>query len=230
MAMIESENQLMVKQPAIRDGEGGLYRLPLKFALWLLSDSNGDVTLNVPVRGDMNDPEIDVWKLIWSTLRKKITDTADNPVSTLAPLVDADPKELVSIDFNFADSLLTDQHVKQMNWLLELEQKKEGLSIDLNYFVDEAIQKDSIAKILASTENKKTTDSTSTLDQNALLDKISKDYSDTRISKIRNYLSSQYPETMINTSDRDSLSPENTGASPTFKIKFSLQQEQDSLK
>lgn len=227
--MIESENKLMVKQPTIRDGEGGLYRLPLKFALWLLSDSNGDISLNVPVRGDLNDPEIDVWKLIWGTLKKKITDTADNPVSSLAPLVGADPKELTSIDFNFADSLLTDQHVKQLNWLLELEQKKEGLSIDLNYFVDEAIQKDSIVGLLASSEKVKSIDSTSVPNENLEIDNISKAYSDTRISKIRNYLSSQYAETTINTSDRDSLSPENTGTSPTFKIKFSLQSEKDSI-
>lgn len=228
--MIESENELIVKKPTIRDGEGGLYRLPLKFALWLLSDSNGDVSLNVPVRGDLNDPEIDVWKLVWTTLKKKITDTADNPVNSLAPLVDADPKELQSIEFNYADSLLTDQHLKQLNWLLELEQKKEGLSIDLNYFVDEAIQKDTIAMMQASSEGRKIADSTSTTSGNQEIDKSSMAYSDTRIKKVRNYLSSKFPETAINTSDRDTLSPENTGIRPTFKIKFSLQSEMDSIK
>ncbi len=228
--MIESENELIVKKPTIRDGEGGLYRLPLKFALWLLSDSNGDVSLNVPVRGDLNDPEIDVWKLVWTTLKKKITDTADNPVNSLAPLVDADPKELQSIEFNYADSLLTDQHLKQLNWLLELEQKKEGLSIDLNYFVDEAIQKDTIAMMQASSEGRKIADSTSTTSGNQEIDKSSMAYSDTRIRKVRNYLSSKFPETAISTSDRDTLSPENTGIRPTFKIKFSLQSEMDSIK
>ncbi len=226
---IESENKLIIKQPTVTNTKGGLLSLPLKFALWLLSDENGDVALNVPVRGDLNDPEIDVWKLIWGTLRNKITDTADNPVVSLAPLVGADPHELESIDFSFSDTLVTQQHVKQLKWLVELEQKKKGLSIELNYFVDRQMQIDTI-NLIHSQKDSLNNDTSSEYQDEDVLDKsLSDQYSNARIRGIRKMLDSLYTNSRINTAERDSLSPQNTGSSPKFKIKFSMQSELDSL-
>ncbi len=217
---IESENRLVIKQPTVTNTEGGLYSLPLKFALWLLSDENGDVNLNVPVRGDLNDPEIDVWKLVWSTLRNKITDTANDPVQSLAPLVGADPKDLQAIEFEYTDSIPSDEHQQQLDWLLELEKKKEGLSIDLQYFVDDALQK----KALAGSSEEGSTDSTAVASE-----ELSIKYSAGRIRNIRKYLDSLSSDTKIQLKDQDTLSPDNTGAMPHFKINFTLQKETDSI-
>lgn len=222
---LESENQLILKQPTLRDGEGGLYRLPLKLALWLLSDSNGDVTLNVPVRGDLNDPEIDVWQLIWGTLKKKVTDTADNPVQSLAPLVDADPKDLRAIEFEYTDSLPSEHNRQQMDWLLKLEKKKAGLSIDLEYFVDDELQRQALAEI--SEKRSDTTETTESSEQSAA-EELSRLYSEARFRNIRKYLDSLSSDTQIHLKDRDSIAPQNTGALPNFKIKFALSKT-DSL-
>ncbi|MGB5382361.1 MAG: DUF748 domain-containing protein [Lutimonas sp.] len=222
---LESENQLILKQPTLRDGEGGLYRLPLKLALWLLSDSNGDVTLNVPVRGDLNDPEIDVWKLIWVTLKKKVTDTADNPVQSLAPLVDADPNDLRAIEFEYTDSLPSEHNRQQMDWLLKLEKKKAGLSIDLEYFVDDELQRQALAEI--SEKKSDTTETTESSEQSAS-EELSRLYSEARFRNIRKYLDSLSSDTRIHLKDRDSIAPQNTGALPNFKIKFALSKT-DSL-
>jgi hypothetical protein len=188
--------------------------------LWLLSDENGDVNLNVPVRGDLNDPEIDVWKLVWSTLRNKITDTANDPVQSLAPLVGADPKDLQAIEFEYTDSIPSDEHCQQLDWLLELEKKKEGLPIDLEYFVDDDLQK----KALSGSGEEETADSTS-----AASEELSIKYSAARIGSIRKYLDSLSSDTRIQLKDRDSLAPSNTGAMPYFKINFSLETETDSI-
>ena len=51
---ITSENRLLVKNASLENVKGGLYDLPLKFAFFLLTDKNGDVNLELPVRGDMN--------------------------------------------------------------------------------------------------------------------------------------------------------------------------------
>ena len=217
---IESENRLVIKQPTVTNSEGGLYSLPLKFALWLLSDENGDVTLNVPVRGDMNDPEIDVWKLVWSTLRNKITDTANDPVQSLAPLVGADPKDLQAIEFEYTDSLPSVENKQQLDWLIELEKKKEGLSIDLEYFVDDNLQKEALAK----TEKEEPADSTSSVSG-----EMSREFDESRFRNIRRYLDSISSDTQIQMKERDSLAPSNTGAVPYFKINFSLQNETDSI-
>ncbi len=124
---------------------------------------------------------------IWSTLRNKITDTADNPVVSLAPLVGADPKELESIDFSFTDTLVTDQHVKQLNWLVELEKIKKGLSIDLNYFDDHELDAASINGMQTQTDSVNTNVSEA---EPSIGKTVAEQYSNARIKSIRNTLDS----------------------------------------
>jgi hypothetical protein len=196
----------------------------LKFALWLLSDENGDVNLNVPVRGDLNDPEIDVWKLVWSTFRNKITDTANDPVQSLAPLVGADPKELQAIEFEYTDSLPSVENKQQLDWLLELEKKKEGLSIDLEYFVDDELQRNALLSAKEDGDKEKSKDTTASATH-----ELSELYSNARLRNVRKYLDSISSDTRIQLKDRDSMAPNNTGAVPYFKINFSLLNQTDSI-
>ncbi|MCK5677566.1 MAG: DUF748 domain-containing protein, partial [Flavobacteriaceae bacterium] len=85
---IVSENQLLIKNVSLNNSKGGLYSLPLKFALFLLKDKNGDVNLNIPVRGDMNDPTVNVGKIVWNSFKNLIVKAATSPGKLLAGLVD----------------------------------------------------------------------------------------------------------------------------------------------
>jgi len=77
---LESENHLLIKNVDVENIKGGIFAIPLKLAVWLLKDKNGDIELDIPVRGNMDDPEVDAWALVGNTLKKKIFDTTDNPV------------------------------------------------------------------------------------------------------------------------------------------------------
>ena len=141
---ITSENNLLIKDVSVENLKGGLWSLPLKLAVFLLKDKNGDIELDVPVRGDLNEPEVDVWKLVGTTLKKKIFNVTDNPARSLAKLVDAQPEDLEALMLNYPDTALTDGHKRQLDLILELEKKKEGLSIVLNYVFDEDLMRDSL--------------------------------------------------------------------------------------
>ena len=143
---IESENRLLVKNAKLENVKGGLYQLPLKFAFFLLTDKNGDVNLEVPVRGDTNDPKFKVGKIIWQAFKNVITKTVAAPINFLAGLVGGDPKDLKELEFSYTDSIPTEKHYKQMDKLIELEQKKSGIGIELTYYVDNNLQKEALAK------------------------------------------------------------------------------------
>ena len=53
---LTSENKLIITNVELGEKSGGLYDLPMKFALFLLKDRNGVITLDVPVRGDSKIP------------------------------------------------------------------------------------------------------------------------------------------------------------------------------
>ncbi len=143
---IVSENQLLIKNVSLNKTGGGLYNMPLKFALFLLKDKNGDVNLDIPIQGDINDPSINVGKIVWNTFKNLIIKTAVSPGKFLVGLVGGDPKDIEEITFSYLDTTPSDKNIKQLDKLLEIEQKKEGIKIEMIYYVDTQLQKEAIAK------------------------------------------------------------------------------------
>ncbi|NOQ92104.1 MAG: DUF748 domain-containing protein [Flavobacteriaceae bacterium] len=246
---IASENKLLIKNVSLNNTEGGLYSLPLKFALFLLKDKNGDVNLDIPVKGDLNDPTLNVSKIVWSTFKNLIVKIASNPGKLLAGLVGGDPKDIEEITFSYLDSIPSEKNIKQLDKLLELEQKKEGIKIEMVYYIDEQLQKEAIAKDEAGKlyfkETKKdylkdekgfetfllSKTATDSLDvkqsymaiaNQSLVDSIAINNSKLLISNTEKYLRTSQDSTQINILFSDPKAPENTGAIPTLKVNFSL--------
>ena len=251
--VIESENNLLVKNVSLNNTEKGLYNLPLKFALFLLKDKNGDVNLDIPVGGDLNDPTINVNKMIWTAFKNLIVKAATSPGRLLAGLVGGDPKDIEEINFSYLDSIPSVKNYKQLDKLLELEQKKEGLKIEMVYYVDKKLQKEAIAKeeagkiYLNETQKDylkneqefeafilaKTSSDSLTIKQSYLaitnknsIDSIAQKKSKSIISTIENYIKIAQDSTQIKVILSDPNAPENTGSLPTLKINFSLKDEE----
>mgnify|MGYP001812898130 FL=1 len=142
---LQSENRLVIEHAELGNKSGGLYDLPVKFALFLLKDRDGVIDLDVPVRGNLKDPEVNIGKIVWNTFKNLIVKVASAPFDFLAGLVSVDPKDIQAIDYAYGDTTLSDKIGKQLDILLQLEQKKEGLDIELIYFNDIEKEKDQVA-------------------------------------------------------------------------------------
>ncbi|GGG32581.1 hypothetical protein GCM10010976_00470 [Bizionia arctica] len=246
---ITSENKLLIKSVAISSNEKGLYKLPLKFALFLLKDKNGDVNLDVPVRGDLNDPSINVGKIVWTTFKNLIVKTAARPINFLAGLVDGDPKELEEITLTYTDTIPSEKSIKQLNKLIDLENRKEGLKIEIVHFADLNLQKEAIAMAevgsLYNIETKKDylhdlkgfetflfakveSDSLSVKDAvlrwstNQNLDSLVNDYNSKLIKNTQDYLLEKNPFTKIQVIVADPKEPEHSGSNSKFKMTYNM--------
>ena len=253
---IESENKLLVKNASLENTKSGLYNLPLKFAFFLLTDKNGDVKLDIPVSGNLNDPEVNVGKIVWQTFKNVIGKTVAAPVNFLVGLVGGDPKELEEITFGYTDSIPSEKHYRQLNKLLDLEQKKEELKITLTYFVDKTLHKEALALNTIGRQfntdtskdylkdeddfktylNKKVNSDSLSIDtavkeltQSMNTDSLANAASNKMISLVTDYLKMEYPATTITVIKGTDESPENTGAYPMFKITYGLIGENDSV-
>ena len=129
----------------MENAKGGVFTLPLKFALFLLKDKNGDVNLNVPVRGDLNDPEINIGKLVWTTIKNKITGAASDPIGSLAGLVDVKPEDYKELEFAYTDTIPSEENYIKLDKLLEMETAKDGLKVQLEHYVDTKLQMEALA-------------------------------------------------------------------------------------
>lgn len=251
---IVSENNLLVKNVEVRNERNGLFNLPLKFALFLLKDRNGDVNLEIPVRGNLNDPKINIGKIVWTTFKRKITGAASSPINSLASLVDVNPKDYEEFVFEFTDTIPTETQFQKLNKLLEIEEKKEGLKIELVHIVDPKLQREAV--VLSELGNqyfnatkkdylqdekgfesylrtRVSNDSISLMDAAFQIikphtaDSLAAIYNETLIKNTRQYLKGIKEGTNISVIKSDLEEPENTGSLSKFKIKFDLLDEQN---
>ena len=60
------------------------YKLPLKAALYVLKDKDGKIKLDVPVKGNIDNPEFSYMKLVWKTLGNLLVKVATSPARAIA--------------------------------------------------------------------------------------------------------------------------------------------------
>lgn len=250
---LESENHLLIKNVAVENIKGGIFAIPLKLAVWLLKDRNGDIELDIPVRGDLDDPTVDAWALVGTTLKKKIFNTTDNPILPLARYIDADPDDLRSIAMHYPDTALTADQTRQLDLILQLEREKEGLKVEMNFVGEDSLQAE-IALAHAGGLFRETTkrdpdmdaagfqtfmneraqaDSLGaggTLRQYAVAvgaDSLALGYMNTMIAKVDAYLKAKQPDTRIEVRKAKVSNKDNIDAAPQFKMQYTLREKEE---
>ena len=245
---LESENNLLIKNVSVENIKGGLFAIPLKLAVWLLKDKNGDIELDVPVRGNMDDPEVDTWALVGTTLKKKIFDTTDNPILPLARYIDADPDDLKGFAVQYPDTVLTEDQKRQLDIILDLESQKEGLSVEINFVGVDSLQslmaesylgerflsgskKDSIEDRKAfekfvfeqvGSDSLGLEKSLRQVAANQGLDVQAEEYINTMVSQVDTYLKGKQPATGIVVQKAKVSDKDNVEAPPEFKMQYTL--------
>jgi len=248
-----SENKLIIQNAELGNKTGGIYDLPMKFALFLLKDKNGIINLDIPVSGDLNDPSVSIGKIVWNTFKNLIVKVGTAPVNFLAGLISVDPKDIKSIEYSYLDTAFTSARQKQLDKLLELEKKKDGLAIELVYFNDIEAERKQITlneagKLFTAETGKNhqkdekdfveflkaktNTDSvdielaSKTIVRATLVDSLSNLFEQTRKNSLEKYLHSVNDSTQIRFIEFDPKSPKNVGSIPQFETKYLMTDEQ----
>ncbi|MGW8316473.1 MAG: DUF748 domain-containing protein [Bacteroidales bacterium] len=221
-----SDNHLIMDNVELGEKRGGLVDLPLKLALYILKDRNDVIDLEVPVRGRTDDPKVSVGQIVWNTLKNLIVRTATAPYDYLSGLLGVDPGDIKSIEFSYLDTTLTDYHLKQMETLLELEEVKPSLEIELIYFNDPEREKQEILKAVTELDSA----GLQTLDPSVLntikADSIYAGYEELRIHKVKSYLRTASDSTGIIVTRANPQDPMNVGSLPRFEARYSMKDEE----
>jgi hypothetical protein len=75
-------------------------KIPVRLALALLQDRDGVILLDVPIEGNLDDPDFHLGKVIWRAILNVLVKVATSPFSALAALVGSDHVDLSVADFS----------------------------------------------------------------------------------------------------------------------------------
>lgn len=103
--------------------------LPLELAIALLKDSNGQIDIDLPVSGDLNDPEFRYGSIVWKAIGNLITGIATSPFKLLGSILGIETERLKSIDFAAGDHALIDSEEEKMLQYQQILEKRSGLKL-----------------------------------------------------------------------------------------------------
>ncbi len=98
---LAAENKLVINQLTFGDRveSPDATSLPVRLAVSLLKDRNGNIDLDLPISGTISDPQFSVGGLLWRAIGNLIVKVVTSPFSFLASLGGADTAELSHIAF-----------------------------------------------------------------------------------------------------------------------------------
>jgi uncharacterized protein involved in outer membrane biogenesis len=99
---LQAENKVVVEQLQLGEkvDSPDAVSLPLKLAIALLKDVDGKISIELPVSGDLNNPQFSVMPIVWQTLRNLIVKAAAAPFKLIGGLVSGGGSEdLGSVSF-----------------------------------------------------------------------------------------------------------------------------------
>ena len=104
--------------------------LPVGLAVSLLKNQNDEITIDLPISGDLADPDFGYGPIVWKAIGNLIIKAASSPFTLLASLVDSD-QDLSKIMFASASNQLSEAAIGKLAALESALLQRPELSLDI---------------------------------------------------------------------------------------------------
>jgi uncharacterized protein involved in outer membrane biogenesis len=131
---LNAENKLVLEQLELGEqvDSPDAVDLPVRLAIALLKDTEGKIEIELPVSGDLNNPQFSVMPIIWQTLRNLVLRAASAPFKFIAGLVSgADEVNLDRVQFSAGSAELDPQAQGVLNTLAAALKQRPVLRLEV---------------------------------------------------------------------------------------------------
>jgi len=120
--------------------------LPVGLAIALLKNRAGEIDLDIPVKGDLDDPEFSVAGVVVQVIVNLITKAATSPFALLGALIPAG-EDIEYIPFDPGSSELNEAAVSKLAVVANVLQERPGLKMDLAGHADPELDRQALARL-----------------------------------------------------------------------------------
>jgi hypothetical protein len=151
---IDSQNHLLIDRLKFGKRQDqhspDIYVLPLRLAAGLLKDAKGVIELDVPLQGDLRDPEFRVWPIVWQVLKNLVVKAVTAPAKMVARLFQGvDERDLELVRFRELQGVLEKPQEHGLNELAKALALKPELAVDLVPLADSLTEAGQLALFTA---------------------------------------------------------------------------------
>ncbi|WP_055010949.1 DUF748 domain-containing protein [Pseudomonas caricapapayae] len=131
---LKAQNKVLVEQLQLgeRVDSPDALDLPIRLAVALLKDTQGRISLELPIEGDLNNPQFSVMPIVWQTLRNLVLRAAQAPFKMLGGLVAGGSSEdLGSVSFAPGSSDLSAEAQSALDKLSVALKERPDLKLEI---------------------------------------------------------------------------------------------------
>lgn len=135
---LEAENKVILDQLVLgeRVESSTATTLPVDLAVALLRDSAGRIDIDLPIRGNLRDPQFSLRRLYANAFTQMIAKLVGSPFSLLGSLVPNGGEELGYVTFRPGDVSLDDTEKSKLGKVATALKERPGLNLDIKGFAD----------------------------------------------------------------------------------------------
>ncbi|MEN8135816.1 MAG: DUF748 domain-containing protein [Thermodesulfobacteriota bacterium] len=120
--------------------------LPVNLAIALLKNRQGEIFLDVPVSGDLDDPEFSIGGIVVRVIVNLIAKAATSPFALLGSLIPAG-EDIQHLSFEAGSSSLTTDVVDKLAVVAKVLYERPGLKMDISGRVDRESDSKALARL-----------------------------------------------------------------------------------
>src|SRR6185295_5951563 len=137
---LEAENRVLVDQLTFgrKVDSPDATSLPVPLVVALLKDRKGRIDIDLPIRGDLNDPDFKYGKAVLSTLLNLLTKIVASPFSLMGKLIPegGDEESLQFVGFPPGSAAVAKEELKKLEALAKGLEERPNLRLDITGTAD----------------------------------------------------------------------------------------------
>ncbi|HEU5078127.1 MAG TPA: DUF748 domain-containing protein [Opitutaceae bacterium] len=139
---LDSSSNVVVTQLALGDATNSpdAPHVPVHLALALLRDSQGKITLDLPVQGSLDDPSFAIGGVVMQVIKNIIVKAATSPFNLIGAMFGGGKsgEELSFVDFAPGEAAMAEDQQRKLDVVAKALQERPGLRLGLNGAADKA--------------------------------------------------------------------------------------------
>jgi len=131
---LQGENKILMRQLSLGDkvDSPDATNLPVKFAIALLKDKNGDINLDLPVKGNLDDPKFSIMPIIWKMLVGLVTKAVTSPFKLFGAIFGGDDESSSpAIHFAYGSAEIDSTEIPKLDAIVKGLVERPGVNLEI---------------------------------------------------------------------------------------------------
>jgi len=123
-------------------------KLPVRLAVSLLKNKKGEIDLNIPVSGSLDDPKFSIFGIILKVILNLLVKAATSPFALIGAMVGGGGGDLDFLEFDYGSAEIRGESLNKLNSLVKALQDRPALKLDVEGHVDLEKDKEGLRQYL----------------------------------------------------------------------------------